>query len=320
MKKKLGVLVLACAMTASAIGFSVSAENVPFQRNFEIRTEIELPTMDVVFPTSISVTLNPYHLNIDKYGRANDNGGVTSAEYEIANNSPDAGIVVSAKLSATGNNGVGIAASPAFRNDGTENKMVFAFLNTTLTRGSYANNFYTAGDSSQLPFTENAYNNFIPIMNIGAASSGFFRIQGDVVENPAVSWSSDDSVTLNMVFDVNMSNYTSEFSTEAEVTLPNDYNVYDPIYNNVPNEPVVTEPVATEPVVTEPVVTEPVETTPVETTPVVTEPVIDTPDDPSGNIYDDPSGDIYDDPSEDIYDDPSEDIYDDPYDDTLIIG
>lgn len=320
MKKKLGVLVLACAMTASAIGFSVSAENVPFQRNFEIRTGIVLPTMDVTFPTSVEVVLNPYHLSTEKNGWVTSQTGVTSPEYEVINNSPDAGIVVSAKLSATGNNGVGIAASPIFRNDGTENKMVFAFLNTTLNKGIYANTSYTVGDNSQLPFTQNIPERFTDILQIEAMSRGYFCVQGEVVERPAESWSLDDSVTLNMVFDVNMSNYTSEFSTEAEVTLPNDYNVYDPIYNNVPNEPVVTEPVATEPVVTEPVVTEPVETTPVETTPVVTEPVIDTPDDPSGNIYDDPSGDIYDDPSEDIYDDPSEDIYDDPYDDTLIIG
>lgn len=206
MKNKIGAFALVCAMAVSAVNFSVYAEETnvtsPNQMQFEVTAEFALPAMDVTFPTSIVAVINPYHLNVEKDGWVTGVSGVTSPEYEIANNSSETGISVDAKLSAVGSSSVRIASSPIFRNDGTEEKQVFAFLNTTTEKGIYSNSKYTAGDKTQLVFTETAPDNFTELMRIGTSSSGFFRIQGEVVEEPAVKWSTGDSVTFNIVFDV----------------------------------------------------------------------------------------------------------------------
>lgn len=211
--RKSAVLSLICAMAVSAVSFSAHAEETTaastLQMPFEVQAEFDLPAIDVTFPTSISAMINPYHLNIEKDGWRTGNSGVTSPEYEIANNSDQIGIRVNAKLSAVGSGEVRVVsvdtvtgAAPTFRNDGTEDKQVFAFLNTTLTKGIYSNSSYTGSDDSQLAFSETAPEEFAPLMSIGTASSGFFRIQGDVVEEPAAKWHSGDSVTFNIVFDV----------------------------------------------------------------------------------------------------------------------
>lgn len=210
MKKKIGVFTLVAAIAVSMANFSAHAEEETvtsaLQMPFEVQAEFALPAMDVTFPTSITAMINPYHLDT---GWATGNSGITSPEYEITNNSGDVGITVSAKLSAVGSGEVQVVpvnsvtgAAPTFRNDGTENKQVFAFLNTTLTKGIYSNSMYTGSDNSQLAFSENAPEEFTSIMRIDTASSGFFCIQGDVVEEPAVQWHGGDSVTFNIVFDV----------------------------------------------------------------------------------------------------------------------
>lgn len=213
MKKKIGVFALVAAIAVSMANLSASAEdtsNETVRMPFEVTAEFPLPVVDVTFPTSMYVALNPYHLNIAKDGLAADNSGIASPEYAITNNSGDVGITVSAKLSAYGSSNVNIAAvneitgeAPVFRNDGTEQKQVFAFLNTTTIKGTYANNNYTVGDDSQLVFTETAPNKSVRLMRIDPSSSGYFKIQGDVVESPQTIWNANDSVTFNIVFDVN---------------------------------------------------------------------------------------------------------------------
>lgn len=227
MKKKIGVFALACIMAVSAISFSASAEDTSAETvrtPFEVTAEFALPVVDVTFPTSIVAAINPYHLNITSDGWTTGNSGVTSPEYEIANNSDDIGIIISAKLSAFGSSDVSIVTvdgagnAPVFRNDGTEQKQVFAFLNTTTVKGIYANSNYTLGDSSQLAFTETAPDKTVRLMQIDKSSSGYFKIQGDVVETPNTSWSAGDSVTFNIVFDVspyNLQNASEQDSPEA---------------------------------------------------------------------------------------------------------
>lgn len=213
MKKKIGVFALAVAIAVSMANFSASAENTSTEAvrvPFEVTAEFSLPVVDVTFPTSIVAAINPYHLKITNDGWTTDNSGITSPEYEIANNSSDVGITVLARLSAVGSSDVNIVTvdgmtgkAPVFRNDGTEPKQVFAFLNTTTVKGIYSNSNYTVGDSSQLAFTETASDKAVRLMRIDTSSSGYFKIQGDVVEYPQTSWNASDSVTFNIVFDVN---------------------------------------------------------------------------------------------------------------------
>lgn len=210
MKKKIGAFALAAAIAVSAACFSASAEDAAegtaeetVRVPFEVSAAFALPVIDVTFPTSITAAINPYHLNITSDGWTTERSGVTSPEYEIANNSGDVGLTVLARLSAYGSSGVSIVpAGTVFRNDGTEQKQVFAFLNTTTVKGIYSNSNYTVGDSSQLAFTETAPDKAVRLMRIDALSSGYFKIQGDVVELPQTSWSAGDSVTFNIVFDV----------------------------------------------------------------------------------------------------------------------
>lgn len=209
MKKKIGALALAAVITVSAASFTVSAEEENSNaQTFEITAEFTLPAIDVTFPTSIEAVLNPYHLSTANDGWATGCSGVASPEYEITNNSGEIGINVSARLSAVGSSGVqivtvdGAGNAPEFRNDGTEQKQVFAFLNTTTFKGLYANSDYTPNDSAQLAFTETAPEKAVRLMQIDTLSSGYFKIQGDVVESPAAGWNSGDSVTFSIVFDV----------------------------------------------------------------------------------------------------------------------
>lgn len=213
MKKKIGVFALIAAIAVSAAGFSASAEDDTSAETvrvpFEVSAAFTLPMIDVTFPTSITAAINPYHLVVEKDGVVMGSTGITSPEYEITNNSDDVGITVLAKLSAYGSSGVNIVTAdgtgnaPVFRNDGTEPKLVFAFLNTTtLEKGLYFNSDYKVGDKTQLAFTETAPDNFTELMRIDTSSSGYFKIQGDVVELPQTSWNAGDSVTFNIVFDV----------------------------------------------------------------------------------------------------------------------
>ena len=212
MKKKIGVFALAAAIAVSMANFSASAVDAPTESGvpFEVTAAFPLPVVDVTFPTSAYVLINPYHLDTANDDLAADNSGIASPEYAITNNSGDVGITVSARLSASGSRDVSIVSvdeitgeAPVFRNDGTEQKQVFAFLNTTTVKGTYANNNYTVGDSSQLAFTETAPDKAVRLMRIAPSSSGYFKIQGDVVESPQTTWNASDSVTFNIVFDVN---------------------------------------------------------------------------------------------------------------------
>lgn len=228
MKKKIGVLALAAAIAVSMANLSASAEDAPAETGrtpFEVTAEFALPVIDVTFPTSIVAAINPYHLDT---GWATGNSGVTSPEYEIKNNSDDVGITVLARLSAYGSSGVNIVTvdgtgnAPVFRNDGTEQKLVFAFLNTTTEKGIYSNSSYTVGDDSQLAFTETAPEKSVRLMRIGTSSSGYFKIQGDVVETPQTSWNAGDSVTFNIVFDVNPYNPGRNDENAATSDEPDD--------------------------------------------------------------------------------------------------
>lgn len=232
MKKKIGVFALACVMAFSAISFSASAEDnsttETVRTPFEVTAEFALPVVDVTFPTSIVAAINPYHLNIAKDGWTTGNSGVTSPEYEIRNNSNEIGITVLAKLSAFGSSGVNIVTvdgtgkAPVFRNDGTEQKQVFAFLNTTTVKGIYSNSEYTLGDDSQLAFSGTAPEKAVRLMQIDTSSSGYFKIQGDVVEAPQTSWNAGDSVTFNIVFDVNPYNPVKNGENTATSVNPDD--------------------------------------------------------------------------------------------------
>ena len=235
MKKKIGVLALAAAIAVSMANFSASAEDAPTETGvpFEVTAAFPLPVVDVTFPTSAFVLINPYHLDTANDGLAADNSGVTSPEYAITNNSDEVGITVSARLSAYASSGVSIAAvdettgeAPVFRNDGTEQKQVFAFLNTTTVKGTYANNRYTIGDDSQLAFTETAPDKPSRLMRIEPLSSGYFKIQGDVVEYPQTNWNTSDSVTLNIIFDVNPYNpgINSENTTTSAEPIETAFN------------------------------------------------------------------------------------------------
>ena len=231
MKKKIGVFALAAAIAVFMANFSASAEETSTETvrtPFEVTAEFALPVIDVTFPTSIVAAINPYHLNITRDGWTTGNSGVTSPEYEIANNSGDVGITVLARLSASGSSDVSIVTvdgagnAPVFRNDGTEQKLVFAFLNTTTVKGIYANSNYTVGDSSQLAFTETAPDKAVKLMRIDTLSSGYFKIQGDVVESPQTSWNAGDSVTFNIVFDVNPYNPVRNDGNTATSAEPDD--------------------------------------------------------------------------------------------------
>lgn len=226
MKKKISAFVLAAAIAVSAAGFSAFAEDTAEETvrvPFEVSAAFALPVIDVTFPTSITAAINPYHLNITSDGWTTGRSGVTSPEYEIANNSEDVGITVLAKLSAYGSSGVGIVpAGTVFRNDGTEQKQVFAFLNTTTVKGIYSNSNYTVGDSSQLAFTETAPDEATRLMRIDTLSSGYFKIQGDVVELPETSWNAGDSVTFNIVFDVAPYNPSRTEENVTTTAVPDD--------------------------------------------------------------------------------------------------
>lgn len=219
MNKKITASVLAGAMAISMTSISAFAADATQtvkasgEQTFSIDAGFTAPAIDVTLPTSILAAINPYHLELD-IDTANSlktgTDGISSPEYEIKNNDAALGIKVAAKISAKGAAGVSIAAvdrttkaAPTFKNDGTEEKQVFAYLNTTKTAGTYAATEYDPADATQLVFTEDVPDKATQLLALDASESGFFQIQGKVVEEPETKWATGDKVTLNVVFDIN---------------------------------------------------------------------------------------------------------------------
>lgn len=219
MNKKITASVLAGAMAISMTSISAFAADATQtvkasgEQTFSIDAGFTAPAIDVILPTSILAAINPYHLELEVDATNNlttGTDGISSPEYEIKNNDAALGIKVAAKISAKGAAGVSIAAvdrttkaAPTFKNDGTEEKQVFAYLNTTKTAGTYAATEYDPADATQLVFTEDVPDKATQLLALDASESGFFQIQGKVVEEPETKWATGDKVTLNVVFDIN---------------------------------------------------------------------------------------------------------------------
>lgn len=218
MNKKITASVLAGAMAISMTSISAFAADATQtvkasgEQTFSIDAGFTAPAIDVILPTSILAAINPYHLELELDATNNlETGthGISSPEYTITNNDTVMGINVAAKLSAKGGTGVYIAAvdrttkaAPTFKNDETEDKNVFAYLNTTKTQGTYASDVYDPADPTQLVFTEDVPEKATQLLALDVSESGYFQVQGDVVEKPATKWATGDKVTLNVIFDL----------------------------------------------------------------------------------------------------------------------
>lgn len=218
MNKKITASVLAGAMAISMTSISAFAADATQtvkasgEQTFSIDAGFTAPAIDVILPTSILAAINPYHLELELDTTNNlETGthGISSPEYTITNNDTVMGINVAAKLSAKGGTGVYIAAvdrttkaAPTFKNDETEDKNVFAYLNTTKTQGTYASDVYDPADPTQLVFTEDVPEKATQLLALDVSESGYFQVQGDVVEKPATKWATGDKVTLNVIFDL----------------------------------------------------------------------------------------------------------------------
>lgn len=219
MNKKFTSAVLAGAMALSMTGISAFAADTNLKAGGETTltaTAAFAPVaIDVVLPSSITAAINPYKIDYKFTGETAGSGtsGVISPVYEIENKTTDYGVKVAAKVWASTEKGskVSIAtvdsegAAPTFKNDNTEEKQIFAYLNTTVAADkSFANDTYTADDTTQVLFTEDEPDNAVLLMQIAKATGkGYFQIQGDCVEEPEEKWAATDKVDLNIIFDIN---------------------------------------------------------------------------------------------------------------------
>lgn len=235
MNKKFTSAVLAGAMAISAL--SVSAFAAETTQNVKAGGETTLKAtagfapvaIDVVLPSSITAAINPYKIDYKFDNTAAGTAGVISPVYEIENKTADYGVKVAAKVWASLEKGskVSIAtvdketkAAPVFKNDNTEDKQVFAYLNTTVADDKkFANDTYDAADETQVLFTEDQPDNAVKLMEIGkGGKKGYFQIQGDCVEEPEEKWTAADTVDLNIIFDINPFNEDSSSSGGTELT------------------------------------------------------------------------------------------------------
>lgn len=218
MNKKLTSAVLAGAMALSMTGISAFAADATQtvaaagETTFKATAAFAPVAIDVVLPTTITAAINPYKIDYQFAGTAAGTSGVISPVYEIENKTTDYGVKVAAKVWATPAGDVSVAtldrktgAVPTFKNDNTEEKQIFAYLNTTVAADqSFANDTYTADDATQVLFTEDEPENAVLLMQIAKATGkGYFQIQGDCVEEPEEKWAATDKVDLNIIFDIN---------------------------------------------------------------------------------------------------------------------
>lgn len=227
MNKKFTSAVLAGAMAISALSVSAFAAEdtqklqAAGEKTLKATAAFAPVTIDVTLPTSITAAINPYKIDYDFAGTKAGTSGVISPVYEIKNDTADYGVKVAAKVWATPASTVTVATvgrtkeAPVFKNDNTEDKTVFAYLNTTVAEDkSFANTTYKADDPTQVLFTEDEPDNAVKLMDIGkGGKSGYFQIQGDCVEEPAEKWDTKDTVELSIVFDINPFNEGGEGGT-----------------------------------------------------------------------------------------------------------
>lgn len=219
MNKKITSAVLAGAMALSMTSISAFATDLKAAGETTLKATAAFApvAIDVTLPTSITAAINPYKIDYDFAGTKAGTSGVISPVYEIENKTADYGVKVAAKVWATPAGDVTLAtvsktgAAPVFKNDNTEDKQVFAYLNTTVAADkSFANTTYTADDTTQVLFTEDEPDNAVVLMEIAKATGkGYFQIQGDCVEEPAEKWAATDKVELSIVFDINPFNAAS---------------------------------------------------------------------------------------------------------------
>jgi len=208
--KKLISSIMAVAMTASAMSVMVSANT------YEVNASYSAPEVNAIVPSALEVFINPYHASITTKstdtalaGTSTFSAGLVSPNYKIDNNDTNFGLNVTA-TTLVGKASKGIEVSDTPIDEASTDKLAFAYLNTTKlvdnTTPVFMNTTYNEKDASQLAFTSESVK-AMGILNLdkkgtGLVSTGYFRVEGQVSENPETPWGETDSIALSLILDL----------------------------------------------------------------------------------------------------------------------
>lgn len=210
MNKKLASSLLASVMALSTLSMTAFADAGKTGENtIKVDTSFQAPTLSVTIPTAIGVAINPYHLEltVDKNDNTLKTGtdGLASGEYEIENTDTTMGVVVKAYAWGKGT-GVELVAPNAKTGAqptlSTTDKQAFAFLNTSKTQGTYDDDTFNPDSDVQLAFSDSKQDAAKELQKLDVSEKCFFKVQGDVTEEPEKDWATTDALTLNLIFDL----------------------------------------------------------------------------------------------------------------------
>ncbi len=206
-----GALVLSANMVASAATVSApDSETGAYSAKVEGTTDVQVPTIDITVPDSLTVAINPYKMEYDIAG-ATTTDVLANVEQTITNAS-DVPIAISATVQATvtSPSEVVLATAPL---KGTETtKSVFAYLEMSDTSGTYAE-AYDKVSTKQVVLGKTAVTKKDMIKldaKDGATTDAYFKIMGDVAPNPAKAWTTDDTMGIAITFNFNPVAATTE--------------------------------------------------------------------------------------------------------------
>lgn len=205
-----GAMAFAMGTAAFAADADISApgEDGTYGQEVDITTEVSVPTISIIVPTTSTVVINPYKLDYEIEGTTVSGSGITALEQTIENKS-DVPISVSATLSATpaGDNKDVVLATTKLK--GTETtKSIFAYLevkakDAASDEAAFASSFDTKS-TNQAAFTTKATTkkDIVTLTKKDSAtgSCAGFKIMGEAAVRPAKAWTSNDKVDFNVTF------------------------------------------------------------------------------------------------------------------------
>ena len=216
MKKKilsLG-LVLVMAMSTSIMAFAADAEiespdaSGIYGGNVDITGETKVPTIKITVPTEGKVLVNPYQMKYTEgEGDAKDKtDSIISTDYYIVNDS-DVPVKVNATVTGKIETGSGAIFSAAALKGTEVTKSVFMYLEigTTSATGTAATyeTAFDAKSTKQIVVGAKAVTKAGTVTmdeKGGAAPCASYKFFGSVASAPAKAWTSDDSVSVDVVF------------------------------------------------------------------------------------------------------------------------
>lgn len=244
MKKKVFALLLAATMTLGASMTVFAADNTTINdttglatgAEIEGETEVKIPTIEVVVPSTTTIVINPFSLSYESTDKSiTGNSQIISAEQEIQNKSDVALAVNVASLTATpstpGDTAPKIVTAAPTKSTGKE---VFLYLEVQNKETAFET-AYNTKSTQQLVATDSKSDttgktkaaskaNIITVpakASDSTASVAKFKFGGSVVTNPVIVNSTDKTTTQNPWTDADKVTVSLKFTFTPQAATNN---------------------------------------------------------------------------------------------------